>query len=360
MLTHGPVSTDFDFDSPGKRAGFIDVIHSSNELSLSAIRVPVGVIGGGDGPTVLLTAGNHGDEYEGQVILHRLMQELTPDRVAGRLILMPALNTPAVTARTRVSPLDGGNMNRIFPGDTASGPTAAIASFVDAHLLTRADAVLDFHSGGTVASYVDCGYLCLGPDAGLNAANLALADAFGAPFTVICPIDGSGGDFDTAAHKRGVRFLSCELGGMGTVSLPSFETGWNGTLRVLHHLGCIGQAGLPAPATTRFIDAGGAAGFATAAHHGLAKLHVRLGQEVAAGTPLATLFDAHNFGEIRAEFTAGEAGIVSILRRNPMVLPGDHLCLVSREYARAELPARPPSPARPAGENPLAPAPESC
>lgn len=340
MVTHGPVSTEFDFDSPGKRSGFIDVSHSSNELSVSAIRVPVGVIAGGDGPTVLLTAGNHGDEYEGQVILHRLMQVLTPDAVTGRVILIPALNTPAVTARTRVSPLDGGNMNRIFPGGTASGPTAAIASFVDAHLLPRADAVLDFHSGGTVASYVDCGYLCLGPDAALNAANLELADVFGAPFTVICPIDGTGGDFDTAAHMRGTRFLSCELGGMGTVSLDSFETGWNGTLRILQHLGCVETPDLPAPATTRFIDAGSTAGFATAAHHGLAKLHVRLGQEVEAGTPLATLFDAHNFGEIRDEFTAGKAGVVSIVRRNPMVLPGDHLCLVSREYQRSDLRAQ--------------------
>ncbi len=337
MLTHGPVSTAFDFDSRGKRAGFIDVAHSSNELAFSVIRVPVGVIAGGEGPTVLLTAGNHGDEYEGQAILHRLMQELTPDRVAGRLILMPALNTPAVMARTRVSPLDDGNMNRIFPGDTASGPTAAIASFVDTHLLSRADAVLDFHSGGTATDYVDCGFLCLGPDAGLNAANLDLADAFGAPFTMVCPIDGSGGDFDTAAHRRGVRFLSCELGGIGRVSPDSFEVGWNGTLRALHHLGCIAQPGLPAPATTRFIDAGSAAGFATAAHHGLAMLHVRLGQEVAAGTPLATLFDAHNFGEIRAEFTAREAGIVSIVRRNPMVRPGDHLCVISAEISRSAL-----------------------
>ncbi|MCB2135940.1 MAG: succinylglutamate desuccinylase/aspartoacylase family protein, partial [Rhodobacteraceae bacterium] len=284
--------------------------------------------------------GNHGDEYEGQVILHRLMRNTTPEQLRGRLILLPALNTPAVGARARTSPLDGGNMNRSFPGDPATGPTGAIAAFVTAHILPRADAVLDFHSGGTATQYVDCGFLCLGPDTALNAANLALAEAFGAPFTMVHPIDGNGGDFDTTAHLHGKRFLSCELGGMGTLSPSSLAAGWDGTLRVLAHLGLLKNRDLPAPRPTRFIEAGAAAGFATAGHHGLADFRVRIGQEVDKGTPLATLHDIHNFGEVRAEFVAGQTGIVSIVRRNPIVRPGDHLCLVSREIPRTEVTTR--------------------
>ena len=42
-------------------------------------------------------------------------------QVRGRLILMPTLNQPACKAATRLSPLDGKNMNRAFP----AGPTAA-------------------------------------------------------------------------------------------------------------------------------------------------------------------------------------------------------------------------------------------
>ncbi|MDW4551221.1 succinylglutamate desuccinylase/aspartoacylase family protein [Defluviimonas sp. D31] len=337
MLSIGPVRTSFDFDGAGKRAGFIDLPHSDGDLAFSAVRVPVGVIAGGSGPTVLMTAGNHGDEYEGQAILHRLMRGLTPGQVQGRLILLPALNAPAVSARRRVSPLDGGNMNRSFPGDPGKGPTGAIAAFVTAHLLPRADVVLDFHSGGAATRYVDCGFLCIGPDANLNEANLALADAFGAPFTMICPIDGTGGDFDTAAHLRGKRFLACELGGMGTLSDESFTIGWNGALRVLRHLGCVAQPDLPDPHETRFIEAGPDAGFATAAHHGLAEIRVRLGQDVAKGDALATLFDTHNFGEIRGKISAAQGGVVSVIRRNPMVRPGDHLCLVSREIPRADI-----------------------
>ena len=60
MLSLGPVQTDFDFASPGKRSGFIDLDHSDNAHAFRAIRTPVGVICGGAGPTVLLSLGRAG------------------------------------------------------------------------------------------------------------------------------------------------------------------------------------------------------------------------------------------------------------------------------------------------------------
>ncbi len=106
-------------------------------------------------------------------------------------------------------------MNRSFPGSADAGPTGAVAGFVYRHLVSRADVILDFHSGGSATQYVDCGLLCVGRDAALNRANLERAQVFGAPFTMVCPIDGTGGDFDTAVHRQGTRFLACELGGLG-------------------------------------------------------------------------------------------------------------------------------------------------
>ena len=46
------------------------------------------------GRTALVMAGNHGDEYPGQVAILKLMRELKPEQVRGRLILIPALNMP--------------------------------------------------------------------------------------------------------------------------------------------------------------------------------------------------------------------------------------------------------------------------
>ncbi|MFK7754350.1 MAG: succinylglutamate desuccinylase/aspartoacylase family protein [Sedimentitalea sp.] len=329
MLSHGTVRTDFDFDSPGKRSGFINLSHSDNDHAFSVIQLPVGVICNGSGPTVLLSAGNHGDEYEGQVILHQLMQRLTPQDVQGRIIFLPALNLPAVHNRSRISPLDLGNMNRSFATDANAGPTAAIAGFVKAHLIAMADVILDFHSGGGATEYVDCGFLCVGPDADLNRENMQLAQVFGAPFTMVCPIDGQGGDFDTAAHLQQTRFLSCELGGLARFSNASFQVGWQAVQRVLAHLKLTGGSEQAQP--TRFIDLGARSCFATAAHHGLAQTHVALGAVVHPGDHVATLYDLHNFGQIRAEFHADRTGVVAIRRRNPVVRPGDHLCLICEE-----------------------------
>lgn len=329
MLTFGAARSACDFDGPGKRSGAIELEHSDNRHAFSTVCVPVGVICGAQGPTVLLTAGSHGDEYEGQVILHHLMQLFAPETLQGRLILLPALNAPAVLDRARVSPLDQGNMNRSFPGSADAGPTAAIAGFVDAHLIPRADVILDFHSGGSATQYLDCGFLCIGPDAALNRANLELAQAFGAPFTMVCPIDGTGGDFDTAAHHRQTRFIACELGGLGRFSDRSFEIGLQATLRVLAHLGLI--AGEKKAPPTRFLDIGSGSAHATARYHGLAQTHVRLGQEVTKGTHLATLYDLHNFGTSQEELYSDRDGVVAVSRRNPVVRPGDHLCLIAPE-----------------------------
>ena len=331
MLTFGTARSTFDFDSPGKRSGMIEMEHSDNSLAFSSVSVPVGVINGAPGPTLLLSAGNHGDEYEGQIILHHLMQAFDPEDLNGRLIMLPALNAPAVANRSRVSPLDKGNMNRSFPGNPKAGPTGVIAGFVDQHLIPIADAILDFHSGGTATQYVDCGFLCIGPDPALNRANLELAKVFGAPYTMVCPIDGNGGDFDTAAHLQNTRFLACELGGLGKFSMPSFQTGLNATLRVLAHLGIIAEAGT-APAT-RFVEIGQSSTHATVSYHGLARMHARLGDEIKNGAHLATLFDIHNFGRIQQELYADRDGVVVICRRNPLVQPGDHLCLIAPEIS---------------------------
>jgi predicted deacylase len=340
MDSFGTARCQLDLESHGKRAGFIDVDHSDNRLAFSSIRLPVGVIRGGSGPTVLLTGGNHGDEYEGQVLLHRLMQTLTPDDVIGRLILLPALNLPAVLDRARVSPLDGGNMNRSFPGAEDAGPTRAIAGFVDRFLIPKANVILDFHSGGTATEYVDCGFLVLGPNAALNRQNLQLADWFGAPFTMICPIDGSGGDFDTAAHRQGVRFLSCELGGMGRFSPSSFRIGWEGSLRVMKALGALRPeacGATPKAPESRFIDIAAGGVHLSADYHGLAEVDLLPGDTVTRGDEIGRIHDLHRFAEPPSPLRAPQDGILAVRRRNPLVAPGDHLCQISAVIPRSDL-----------------------
>ena len=97
------VST-LDFDRNGKQIGWLHVPHSVTRSAYGVLPIPVAVIRNGAGPQVLLTAGNHGDEYEGQVVLTRLIQELQPAQIRGGLVIIPALNQPAVLAALKKFP----------------------------------------------------------------------------------------------------------------------------------------------------------------------------------------------------------------------------------------------------------------
>ena len=83
-----------DLEAPGRQVGRLEVKHSDNRHAYGVIPVPIACIGGGRGPTALVTAGNHGDEHEGQIVARRLIRGLDPALVRGRLIVVPALNCP--------------------------------------------------------------------------------------------------------------------------------------------------------------------------------------------------------------------------------------------------------------------------
>ncbi|MCP4469668.1 MAG: succinylglutamate desuccinylase, partial [Gammaproteobacteria bacterium] len=181
MLTTDKINCALDFERDGKHFGNLELSFSDNAHAFAKIPVPVVSIKNGSGPTLLLSAGNHGDEYEGQVILRRLIHDLSAEDISGRLILLPALNYPAMLDNARVSPLDHGNLNRSFPGIEGGPPTAAIAHYVSDTLLPLATAGIDLHSGGSSAYYLPSAFLCTAHDSDMTGPNLELAEIFNAP-----------------------------------------------------------------------------------------------------------------------------------------------------------------------------------
>jgi hypothetical protein len=142
--------------SAAKQHGFIRLPYSVHRSAYGWIPIPVASIKNGKGPRILLMAGNHGDEYEGQVALGKLIRSLDPAEVRGPIIILPSANFPAAMAGMRTSPLDEGNLNRSFPGDPYGGPTAQIADYIESVLLPQCDFVVDFHSGrGAPAAQIE-------------------------------------------------------------------------------------------------------------------------------------------------------------------------------------------------------------
>ncbi len=338
----GTVHASLDLSSDGKRTGFFSYAHSDNRHAFSAIQSPLGVIVGGNGPTALVCGGNHGDEYEGQIIVRRLFETLQPRDLHGRLILAPALNMPAVQSVSRTSPLDSGNLNRAFDGVAFASPTQDVAGFVQHHLISEADLAIDIHSGGKVSNYLDTAYFCLAADPTLNTQTMELARVMGLPYTMTVPASDTSGDFDSAAHAAGCAMISCELGGEAKVSVSALEAGWQGVLRLLVHQGVLRRSaaerlGVLPPAVTTFIDLGAGAHYVTAQAHGLVEPLVSLGDSVAAGQSVMQLRDLYKMDAVPQVMTSLQDGIVSIIRTTPIVVPGDHLCVICPELSPVEL-----------------------
>ncbi|WP_347268446.1 succinylglutamate desuccinylase/aspartoacylase family protein [Paracoccus sp. (in: a-proteobacteria)] len=345
MMRHDTVHCDLDPDAAGKASGWLELDHSDNRHDFSSIRSPLGVIRGGEGPTALVVGGNHGDEYEGQLIARQLFERLAPQDVPGRLLLVPALNMPAVLARARVSPLDGGNMNRVFPGAAGQGPTRALAGFLNRNLLTRADLVIDLHSGGGNTDYLDAAYLTLSGNAASDRRGAELARGFGLPWTMVVSLGSTGGDLDSAALAAGCAMISCELGGMARVSRASLRHGWNGILNLLAQQGVITAGAAARLASgpvrqTRFVDLDAGSRHVTAMCQALAEPLVDLGDAVAKGQPIARLYPIFDLAPAPQVLTAPVAGRVLIRRRGALVNPGDHLFVIGPEIAPEALARR--------------------
>ena len=153
------IRTDIDLDRKGKQQGFLRVPYSHNLGGWANVMIPMTVVAHGAGPTVLVLGGNHGDEYQGQVALMKLARSISQEQVQGRLILIPSLNFPAALASTRLSPIDGMNLNRAFPGDSEGSVTSQIAHYLTHELFPISDAVIDIHSGGRSMEFVPCSHM---------------------------------------------------------------------------------------------------------------------------------------------------------------------------------------------------------
>lgn len=246
--------TDIDFQRQGRQTGFLYLPHSAHRSAYGRIAIPVVVLNNGPGPGVLLCAGNHGDEYEGQVALMDLCRELQPQAMRGRLIILPAANFPAVRAGTRTSPLDAGNLNRAFPGDPDGTPTAAIAHYIESELLPLVELVVDLHSGGSSLRYIPSTLRGESGDPALDERSLELQRVFSAPIGYTVKAMGEDRTLGAAARRRDAVYLATEAGGGGDISPAGAAVVRTGLARLLHHVGSLpGEAPAPAAPASRLL-----------------------------------------------------------------------------------------------------------
>ncbi len=326
-MTDNPISASVDFDRDGVQHGHLKLPHSSEQAAWGAVMTPVTVIRNGDGPTALLTGANHGDEYEGPIALLDLAATLTSDQVTGRVIIIPMMNHPAFLAGRRTSPLDGGNMNRLFPGDPGGGPSAKVADYFQRTLLPLADLVVDIHAGGKTLDFVPfvCAHVL--EDKAQEARCVAAMQAFNAPYHLMIREPDTLGMYDTAAEAMGKTFITTELGGGGSASATTAGIAKRGIANVLKHAGIL--SGIAQTRPSRRLDMTDADGYVTSESRGLLEMVVDLGAEVRAGDLIARIYDTDHSGAAPVPYTAAMDGLLAGRHFPGLIRPGDTLAVIA-------------------------------
>ncbi|MEM7223382.1 MAG: succinylglutamate desuccinylase/aspartoacylase family protein [Pseudomonadota bacterium] len=330
MATTEPkVSVSIDLEAEGKQFGHLSIPHSHNESGWGAVHLPIVSIAGGTGPTVVLTGGNHGDEYEGPIALLKLVRALEPEQVSGRVIVIPALNFPAVMAGTRVSPIDGVNMNRAYPGKRDGSVTQMIAHFVQEKIIPRCQGLMDIHSGGKTMTFSPFAAYHRLEDPELTARCKEAALAAGAPITLELVELDAAGMLDTAVEEAGRVFVSTELGGGGTTTTDTVAIAERAVAGFLGHMGAT-EAPPPARAS-RVMHMPDAGCYAIAEEAGLYEALVDLDQPVAKGDAIGQIHFPARPERPPEVYRAGTAGTLIGRSHKVLIAPGDFLGLIAQD-----------------------------
>ena len=320
---------DIDLDAPGRSAGYLSLHHSTNDSAWQSVRIPIYCLNGAPGPTTLLIGGMHGDEFEGPVAISALCHELDVREVIGRLVAIPAMNLPAVMAGTRLSPADGANLNRVFPGDPHGTLTSRMARALTDRLVALADHVIDLHSGGRSLLFAPCTLLHAVEPPVVMAKALRAARAFGAPFTVILREDHADVMLDAVVEGSGKVMISSELGGSGVLTRDSAQLAKVGLLRSLAVLGHLAEPPTGPPTRTVFVPPTGSQVLAD--DSAVFEPFVTLGEAVARGATLGFMHRVDRIERPPEAVLAPTAGIVLCLPGQGLVHRGSVVCVLAEE-----------------------------
>ncbi len=313
----------------GRSVTFVPV---TTRLDGSELRVPVHVVrGAGEGPTLTLVSTQHGAEWFSIEVIRRVIGELVPGALRGRVIGVPVANPVALEHLTRMTPdeSDEPDLNRVWPGGT-TWITEQIAAALDAEVLSVTDYLMDFHPGPWGAALATVGYCADLPDEKIRRASLEMALAFGHPsiraLNVMGAFPGPRSIAGYAGSVRKIPNIGPCLGGLGFA--PEFERDWleqsvRGVHNVLRHLGMVD--GEPSGLPSRYFHFGSRGrrvvptkgGFLRAGHGAAALL-----TEVEQGTVLGAVTSPYTF-EILEELVAPVDGVLFGVPRDYQVRPGD-------------------------------------
>lgn len=295
------------------------IVLNSYELHTKTnIEIPVFVFRSTtEGPTILFSAGMHGEETNGIEIIRRL---ITRDEVkqlrCGNIIAIPVINSVSFLFGSRELP-DGRDLNRCFPGNKNGSFGSRIAHDMMKHIVPLIDFGVDFHTGGAKINnspQIRCVFEF--PD------NVALAEKFSPPLI----IDSSyrEGTFRKEAAKKAKPILVYEGGESMRFDYSAINEGLNGCLRLMKSFGMIDTDVPNNPAVKIRKDT-----WIRANASGLFHMNVTNGAYVEKNDMLGVI--CNPFGSVEYKILSSVDGYIVGINSQPVVNQGDALIHIGME-----------------------------
>lgn len=281
------------------------------------------------GPTVTILGGIHGDEEEGVLAVQRVLQALETEPLRrGVVRAVPVAHPAAYAAFARISPLDGGNLARSFPGSPVGTPTERIAWSLTRKVIEGSNLLIDLHSAGRdYAMPHYAGYVDSRDEVGRLAQRAA--ERFGAPLIWEHPAPMTEGRSISAAYALGIPAIYVEGSGGGSLEEMELESYVAGVLDLLADLEMLDRE--PRPLQPRIVLRGGGgdldAGM-VAEYTGRFIANCAAGEVLRAGQTIGRVLDLD--GRAVQEVLAPNRVAVMFLRRNARVHTGDVLCALAQ------------------------------
>jgi uncharacterized protein len=321
-FTVGPVTA-----APGTTAsGTLDVPARGGD---GGTTIPITVINGASsGPVLALIAGTHGMEYVPIVALQRMRAAIDAKTLRGTIVMVHVANMPSFLGRTiYYSPIDGKNLNRVYPGRADGTISERIADTITREVIARATHLVDLHCGDGNESLRPYSYWITTGDAKVAAVGREMALAFGLDHVVVDrdrPTDPAAAVYTSnTAITRGKPALTTETGGVARVdgeSIALIERGVAGLLKYLRM-----RTDGPAPLSS--VELLGRNEVLRAGATGIFYAEVEKGQAVAKGARIGRITDFHGktLEEVRAPFD----GQILYVIATPPISKGEPVAMIA-------------------------------
>ena len=306
-------------------SGFIEVPAGVD----AATRIPITLVRGAQtGPTLALIAGTHGSEVAPIVALQRVRATLDPAQLRGTILIVHVANMPSFLGRTvYYSPIDGKNLNRVYPGKADGTVSERIAYAITNQIIERADYLVDIHAGDGNESLRPYTYWSpLRLDARADSVAREMALAWGNDHIVIDtvrPRDRQASVYtQNTAQIRGKPALTTEAGYLGIAAEDMVQRNVDGVFRLLRYFRMIPGNVEPVRQPLFFERTEVLRSPATGVWHP----KVERGQSVQKGMLIGVLTDF--FGVTQAEIRAPFGGIVLYVVGTPAMSQGEPMGMI--------------------------------